>query len=152
MKSKTATFIGHRDCFELSIDLIKTAVEHLIKQGVTEFLNGGMGSFDWLCARAVYELKTSCHPEIHSYLVIPYLSFSIRERKYFEDVLYPEGFEKYHFKAVIPARNRFLVDHSAYAICYVKHNWGGAATTFRRAERQGLTLINLAETCGLAKQ
>ena len=145
MKSKTAPFIGHRDCFGLSENLLKPAIEHLLEQGVTEFLNGGMGSFDWLCARTVYELKKSSHPEIHSYLVIPYLSFSIREKKYFDDIIYPEGFEKYHFKAAIPARNRYLVEHSAYAICYVDHDWGGAAKTYQRALRQGLTIINLAD-------
>ena len=96
---------------------------------------------------SAYELKISSHPEIRNYLVIPYLSFSIREKKYFDDILYPEGFEKYHFKSAIPARNRYLVEHSAYAICYVNHSWGGAATTYRRAEKQGLTLFNLAE-CG----
>lgn len=147
MKNKTATFIGHRDCFGISLDLVKSSIERLLEQGVTDFLNGGMGSFDWLCARAVYELKISRHPEIRNYLVIPYLSFSIREKKYFDDILYPEGFEKYHFKSAIPARNRYLVEHSAYAICYVNHSWGGAATTYRRAEKQGLTLFNLAE-CG----
>ena len=105
MKNKTATFIGHRDCFGISSDLVKSSIERLLEQGVTDFLNGGMGSFDWLCARAVYELKISSHPEIRNYLVIPYLSFSIREKKSFDDILYPEGFEKYHFKSAIPARN-----------------------------------------------
>lgn len=80
MKHKTATFIGHRDCFGISSDLVKSSIERLLEQGVTDFLNGGMGSFDWLCARAVYELKISSHPEIRNYLVIPYLSFSIREK------------------------------------------------------------------------
>lgn len=80
MKNKTATFIGHRDCFGISSDLVKSFIERLLEQGVTDFLNGGMGSFDWLCARAVYELKISSHPEIRNYLVIPYLSFSIREK------------------------------------------------------------------------
>ena len=87
MKNKTATFIGHRDCFGISSDLVKSSIERLLEQGVTDFLNGGMGSFDWLCARAVYELKISSHPEIRNYLVIPYLSFSIREKKYFDDIL-----------------------------------------------------------------
>ena len=78
-------------------------------------------------------------------LVIPYLSFRIRERKYFDDILYPEGFEKYHFKAAILERNRFMVNHSSYALCYVDHDWGGAAKTYRLAVRQGLRSINLGE-------
>ena len=54
-----------------------------------------------------------------------------------------EGFEKYHFKAAIPARNRYLVDNAAYALCYVTHGWGGAAQTLERAQKNGLTIINL---------
>ena len=82
---------------------------------------------------------------IHNYLVIPYLTFTILEKKYFDSIVYPEGFEKYHFKAAIPARNRYLVDNSGYALCYVKHSWGGAAKTLERAKKKGLTVINLGE-------
>lgn len=62
-----------------------------------------------------------------------------------EDWDYPEGFEKYHFKAAILERNRFMVNHSSYALCYVDHDWGGAAKTYRLAVRQGLRIINLGE-------
>ena len=103
-----------------------------------------MGAFNWLCARQVYQAKQQ-YSEVECLLVIPYLSFLIRERKYFDDILYPEGFEKYHFKAAILERNRFMVNHSSYALCYVDHDWGGAAKTYRLAVRQGLRIINLGE-------
>lgn len=125
-KSTTATFIGHSECYGLDESRVYAAIERLIHAGVATFLCGGMGDFDWLCARQVYQAKQQ-YPQVESLLVIPYLSFRIRERKYFDAILYPEGFEKYHFKAAIPARNRFLVNHSAYALCYVNHDWGGAA-------------------------
>lgn len=102
------------------------------------------GAFDWLCARQVYQAKQQ-YSEVECLLVIPYLSFRIRERKYFDDILDPEGFEKYHFKAAIPERNRFMVNHSSWALCYVDHDWGGAAKTYRLAVRQGLQIINLGE-------
>ena len=75
----------------------------------------------------------------------PYLTINITEPEYFDDIIYPEGFEKYHFKAAIPARNRYLVDNAAYALCYVTHDWGGAAQTLERAQKKGLTIINLGE-------
>ena len=59
----------------------------------------------------------------------PSLPLSLSSSLSYHDTIYPEGFEKYHFKAAIPARNRYLVDNSAYAICYVTHDWGGAAKT-----------------------
>ena len=143
-KEQTAIFIGHKECYGVQTEEVRREIEKIIALGVTDFLNGGMGGFDWMCARIVYDLKKS-YPQIKNYLVIPYLTFNIAEPKYFDATIYPEGFEKYHFKAAIPARNRYLVDNSAYAICYVTHDWGGAAKTYQRATKKGLTIINLGE-------
>ena len=143
-KEQTATFIGHKECYGVSSEKVREEIIKLIENGVTDFLSGGMGSFDWMCARIIFELKKA-YPHIHNYLVIPYLTFTILEDKYFDSIIYPEGFEKYHFKSAIPARNKYLVDNSAYAICYVTHGWGGAAQTFEKAVKKGLTIINLGE-------
>ncbi|CAK7024078.1 MAG: hypothetical protein EUB_02258 [Eubacterium sp.] len=143
-KETTATFIGHKDCYSVKSEDVRTEIIKLIDAGVTDFLSGGMGSFDWMCARIVHDLKET-YPQINNYLVIPYLSFHIAEESYFDSIIYPEGFEKYHFKAAIPARNKYLLDHSAYALCYVTHGWGGAAQTYERAIKKGLKIINLGE-------
>ena len=143
-KETTAIFIGHRDCYEVNYDSIRNAAIELINCGVIDFLNGGMGAFDRICAKVVYDLKTN-YPHISNHLVIPYLTYNIVEKKYFDSVIYPSGFEKYHFKAAIPARNRYLADNCTYAICFVNHSWGGAAQTFKRAVQNGVTVINLAD-------
>lgn len=143
-KENTATFIGHKECYRLNPEDVREEIRKLIENGVTVFLSGGMGTFDWMCARIVFELKKTS-PHISSYLVIPYLSFNILEKKYFDSIVYPEGFEKYHFKAAIPARNKYLVDNSAYSLCYVTHDWSGAAQTLKKAVKKGLTVINLGE-------
>lgn len=144
MREYTCCFIGHSECYSLSEERVQTAIEALINQGVTDFLCGGMGNFDWMCARLTYGLKRE-YPHIRCDLVIPYLTFCVLEPKYFDSIVYPEGFEKYHFKAAIVARNRYLVDQSAYALCYVTHSWGGAAQTYRRAEKKGLQIKNLSD-------
>ena len=132
MRDKTATFIGHKDCYGVQEEVVRSYIIELIESGVTEFLCGGMGSFDWMCARIVYKLKKQ-YPQVRSFLVIPYLTFNVLDREYFDDVIYPEGFEKYHFKAAIPARNKYMIENSAYAVCYVDHGWGGAAQTYAKA-------------------
>ena len=142
MRDKTATFIGHSECYGVDNAAVRFAIIALIEKGVSEFISGGMGGFDWICARAVYELKKE-YPHIRNSLVIPYLTFTIRNRELFDDVIYPDGFEKYHFKAAIPKRNRYLIDNSAYAICYVKHGWGGAAKTYEMAKKQKLEIIDV---------
>ena len=142
MIEKTATFIGHNECYGIDRDAVRRVVISLIEKGVTDFLNGGMGGFDWLCARVVYELKRD-YPQIRNYLVIPYLTFTIRNKDLFDDVIYLDGFEKYHFKAAIPKRNRYLIDNSAYAVCYVKHGWGGAAQTYEVAKKRNIEIIDI---------
>jgi len=151
MNDKSAIFIGHKECYGLDSSRVHSEILKLIDDGVTDFYNGGMGNFDWMCARIVYDLKKE-HPHIRNYLVIPYLTFTIMETKYFDSIIYPDGFEKYHFKAAIPARNKYLVDNAGYALCYVTHSWGGAAKTLERAKKKGLTIINIGEKQNDEKQ
>ena len=143
-RNTTATFIGHSKCSGINPQEVRGEIIKLIECGVCEFLCGGMGQFDKMCAGLVAELKGT-YRDIHSYLVIPYLTFRVNNDKLYDSIIYPEGFERYHFKAAIPARNRYLVDNSIYAVCYVTHEWGGAARTFARAKKKGLTVINLGD-------
>lgn len=142
MKEQTALFIGHGECYGVRREDVSIAARELIEKGDKDFLCGGMGDFDWIAARAVYELKAE-YPDITVNLVIPYLTFNIRNKELFDEIIYPDGFEKYHFKAAILQRNRYMVKESAYAICYVTHGWGGAAKTFEYAKKQGLHIVNL---------
>lgn len=80
-KEQTSTFIGHKECYGASSEQVREEIIKLIENGVTDFFSGGMGSFDWMCARIVFELKKN-YPRIHNYLVIPYLTFTILEEKY----------------------------------------------------------------------
>ena len=138
----TATFIGHNECYGVTKEQIKVAIVELIEKGVIYFLSGGQGGFDRTCAGCVKELKEK-YPQINNILVIPYLNFSVFNKDIFDLILYPEGFEKYHFKAAIPARNKYMVNNSGYAICYVTHGWGGAAQTYEIAKKKGLKIINI---------
>ena len=138
----TATFIGHNECFGLSAEKLKNAIRELIEKGVTDFLSGGQGGFDRLCGRCVYELKKE-YPHINNYLVIPYLSFNVYDKELFDSIIYPDGFQKSNFTSAIPARNRYMVDTSRYALCFVAHSCGGAAKTYERAKKKKLQIINL---------
>lgn len=143
-RAHTAMFIGHDDCHFLSEAAVTAAIEALICRGVTRFLSGGQGAFDRLCARCVSGLKEK-YPSVRNLLVIPYLTFTIFDKTLFDEIVYPDGFERYHFKAAIPARNKYMVQKSAFAVCYVCRDWGGAAQTCRLARKAGLILTNLAD-------
>ncbi len=139
---KTAVFIGHNECFGLSEKKLRAKIIECIESGVTRFLNGGQGGFDRISAVSIFKLKKK-YPHIKNILVIPYLTFNVFNKDIFDEITFPEGFEKYHYKEAIPKRNRFMVEQSDIAICYVHHSWGNAAKTHNFAEKQGLKIINL---------
>lgn len=85
----SAIFIGHKECFDISREQIKGAIIELAEKGVTEFFNGGQGTFDRICAGCVKELKSK-YPHIRNILVIPYLSFNIFDKNIFDLIIYPE--------------------------------------------------------------
>ena len=138
----TAVFIGHNECYGVSTQQVEQVIIDHIQKGVTVFMSGGQGGFDRLCAGCVHRLKKQ-YPDIINCLVIPYLTFTVFDKDIFDNIIYPDGFEKYHFKAAIPARNRYMVDNAAFAICYVTHGWGSAAKTYERAIKKKLNVINL---------
>ena len=142
MVENAALFIGHSECYGISAEQVEPIIIDLINQGVYIFYSGGQGGFDRLCAGCVYRLKKK-YPQIKNYLVIPYLTFSIFDKNIFDEIIYPEGFEKYHFKAAIPARNKYMIDNASTAVCYVNHGWGGAAQTYNKALKKNLKIINL---------
>lgn len=134
---KCAVFIGHNECYVVSVQQVEQAIINLINKGVTVFMSDGQGGFDRMCAGCVHRLKKQ-YPDIINCLVIPYLTFTVFDKNIFDDIIYPEGFEKHHFKAAIPARNKYMVDNAAFAICYVTHGWGYAAKTYERAKKRNL--------------
>ena len=142
MERRTAAFIGHSDCAALDDRKLMDALTKTADEGYQIFLNGGMGQFDLKCARYVSELKRS-YAGIQSILVILYLSFRGFPQGLFDDIIFPEELEGCRYKAAIPRRNRYLVDHSGLVLCYVNHDWGGAAKTYAYARRRGKRIVNL---------
>lgn len=141
MKDKTVVIIGHRETGDLKETDISQQIEKLINQGYIYYLCGGMGQFDMLCARCLYKLKMR-YTQIKCFLIIPYLTASIQNKVYFDEIIYPEGFEKYHYKSAILQRNKYMVKKASLAFCYVCYNFGGAVKTFNYAKKQGLQIIN----------
>ena len=138
----TATFIGHARCYGLSEALVEAEIRKLIEGGVDHFLCGGKGDFDGICAKIVHDLKAE-YPNIVSELVLPYPGFQPFDPERYDCFLAPEGYETWNYKAVYEKRNRYMLEHSDVALCYVVHEWGGAAKTLRVAKRLGLPVIEM---------
>lgn len=142
----TALFIGNRDCTEIKTIDVEKAVIKAIASGIRIFLNGGQGYFDRTAARAVHNLKQQQYPFIKSYLILPYMTFKNYDDSLYDEAIFP--FEKhiesyYTYIGNIQKRNRWMVDHSCMAICYLNHTTGGAGKTFTYAKKKELTIIDL---------
>ena len=70
---------------------VSEQIEQLINNGYSHFLCGGMGQFDMLCARCLFLLKKK-YLNVKSFLVIPYLTASVQNSNYFDEIIYPDGF------------------------------------------------------------
>ena len=140
-KEKTAVFIGHRECYRLSEEVLNREIIKLIDKGVDTFLNGGMGGFDSMCMKSIIRLK-NMYSHIKHYLVIPNPDFKGCDFKNFDEVIYP-GLEKYQYRYAIPKRNKWMVNNAGFAVCYVNHGFGGCINTYRNAIKSGLEMVNL---------
>lgn len=147
------TFAGHREVYQSGIGgRLESEIEKLLQvDHEFLFLTGGMGQFDGMGAGAVRAAKRR-HPEknITLALVQPYLSNRLNaDKEYYESrydqIIIPEELDAAHYKAAIGLRNRWMVDQADTVIAYVYRDFGGARTTVRYAQRQGKTVINLAE-------
>ncbi len=155
MKDKTCCFTGHRDIPEHEREKVKKlllfTIEKLIERGVIFFGSGGALGFDTLAAQAVLELKQK-YPQIKLIMVYPCKDQTAfwsekdiaeynRIKAASDKVVYTS--EKYD-KSCMFKRNRHLVNHSGYCVCYLTRQTGGTAYTVRYAKENGLAIINLA--------
>nr|WP_325194482.1 SLOG family protein [uncultured Oscillibacter sp.] len=156
LRQRTCCFTGHREIPEKDLlgilERTKQAVRRLIKQGVIFFGVGGAIGYDTEAAKLLFRLRATDYPQIKVILVYPFEGFtshwSDEQRAEYAQLL-PQ-----YDKAVCAAqrasreaylaRDRHLVDGSAYCIAYCTRNSGGTAYTLRYAQQEGLKIFNTA--------
>lgn len=157
-RSQTCCFTGHRVFRPDELPRVRAALErHILflhdERGVRYFGAGGALGFDTLAAETVLDLRAGRCPDLRLILVLPcpdqadrwpqadrekYAGLKLRADKVV--VLAPA-----YRSGVMHARNRHLVDHAAWCICYQYKNEGGTAYTVDYARRRGLAVFNCAE-------
>lgn len=136
-------FFGHRDAPETVREDLSAAIKELIaKDGVEVFYVGNHGQFDAYVRSVLRQLQV-CYPRIRYAVVLTDLTSQTRKYKDYNDTMFPEGIELVHPRYRIDWRNRWMLKHSQFVICYIHHHWGGAAKYMQVAQRQGKTIINL---------
>ena len=157
LRQRTCCFTGHREIPAKDLPSIlrrtEQAIRQLIEQGVVFFGVGGAIGYDTEAAKLLFRLSATDYPQIKVILVYPFEGFTSRwsdeQREEYARLL-PQ-----YDKAVCVAqsasreaylaRDRHLVDGSAYCIAYCTRNSGGTAYTLRYAMDKGVEIYNVAE-------
>lgn len=150
-KMKRCCFCGHSNIWNSGVnERIRNVAEDLIvNHGIKDFWVGNYGAFDSYAASAIRELKCQ-YKHIELDLIIPYITNPINEYKElyyknYDNIIIadiPEGTPKrFH---IIKA-NEYMINNSAYLICYIEWSWGGAAKTYEYAKKKNLQIFNVAE-------
>ena len=138
----TVTFFGHSQIAGEKIPFIENSlrnhIEVLICQGAEEFLLGGYGKFDYICAKILTEFKNK-YSEINRVLVIPYLDRKYDNRLY-DSSWYPP-LETVPKRFAISRRNEYMVNKADTVVCYIDHSWGGASKSVEYAKRKNKSII-----------
>lgn len=136
-------FFGHKDTPADVKPALYSAIEELTtKYGVSTFYVGNQGTFDAYVRSTLRQLQEK-YPHIRHAVVLAYMPGKQTAFDDFSDTLLPEGIEVVHPRYALDFRNRWMLRESQFTICYVHHQWGGAAKYVRMAFRQGKTVINL---------
>ena len=134
------TFFGHRECFGVDSQVLQRAIEDLIHKGENTFYVGNQGQFDSAVYSCLKQLRKK-HPHIRVCIVLAYLPTENNEYDDMTDTMYPEI--EGHPKFAIERRNRWMIDHSDFLLCYINHTWGGAYKFAQLAKRRGKMVINI---------
>jgi len=136
------TFFGHRDCYGLDEERLRSAIGVLIQQGTDTFYVGNQGSFDSI-VRSYLKMLQGRYPHIRYHVVLAYLPVKKREYDGFSDTVFPEEIASVHPKFAIDCCNRYLIDTADICLCYVNQTWGGVYKFARLAKCRGLRIFNL---------
>ena len=157
MRLKTACFTGHRDIPAIEVkgvtERTERAIQRLYDKGVRFFGVGGALGYDTLAAEVLFRLRASYMLDIKIILVYPFDGFTDRWKP--AQVANHETRLPFYDKVVrvadkpsreaYLARDRHLIDSSAYCIAYQTRDSGGTAYTTRYARSLGIDVYNVAE-------
>ncbi len=156
-RETSCCFTGHRRISEQDILWLRRRLREeilaLVKEGVGTFFAGGALGFDTIAAQEVLRVRAMGLSNLRLVLALPYVGqeeqWSQRNAAIYrsllrqaDEVVYmAEGYRR----GVMHQRDRYMVDHSAYCICYLVQETGGTAYTAQYAREQGVLVRNLAE-------
>lgn len=138
------SFFGQKDTPSTVKPLLEQTVQRLIKENEDiTFLVGTHRAFD-LMAQSVLKNAAERYPRASCYIVLSYLPVD-NSKQYELPTLCPEGIECAPKKFAITFSNNYMVNECDTVLCYISHDWGGAAQFVEKAKKKGKAIVNLAD-------
>lgn len=153
MKNKSCCFTGHRQILprdEANLkNELKNQIERMIQLGAEQFYCGGALGFDILAAVCVLEAK-KLHPNISLVMALPCRGqdkyYNTYQRRLFnhikdnaDNIIYTH--DGAYTVSCMHERNRYMVEHCAYCICYLRKQRGGTKYTADYARSHGVDIV-----------
>ena len=137
-------FFGHKDTPESVKPVLEAAVKKIIERypDIT-FYVGNNGNFDRMVLSILKSLSQD-FPTISYAVILAYLPIGKSAEFDGLSTIYPEGIESVPKKYAISYRNDWIVKKADMVICYITHNYGGAAKFVEKARKNGKFVYNLA--------
>lgn len=138
-------FFGHKDTQSAVKPLLEQTVQRLIEENEEiTFLVGTHGAFD-LMVQSVLGQAARKYPQITCHIVLSYIPVDKNSEQCALPTLVPEGIENIPKRFAISFCNNYMVNECDTVVCYITHDWGGAAQFVQNAMKKGKVIFNLAE-------
>ena len=137
-----SNYIGNKEDEKRIIDFL----EYRLKQKSCDFFLGGYGGFDNFCYTISKRYREK-YKDSKLIFVTPYIDEGyLRKRSgnSFDEIIYPQ-IENVPPRYAITHRNRWIVEKSDIIIAYGNHNYGGAYTMYKYAQKCKKESYNIAE-------
>lgn len=142
------SFFGHANTTSSTYPLLEQTIIELSKHNDDiSFLVGTHGAFDRM-AQTALKSATEQYSHIKAHIVLAYYDPTVIKddwEQYKLPTIYPEGIEKAPKRFAIDFRNKYMINECNTIICYISHDWGGAAKYVKIAEKKHKKIINLAK-------
>ena len=144
----TVALFGHReidDLRRLEKKLIPV-IENLIRtKSFVSFWIGRHGEFDEFAASVIKSVQRKTGAENSELvLVLPYTIAHLSDyENYYDQILIPECIYGLHPKAIITAKNQYMIDQCDLAVFYVERTFGGAYAAMKYAKKKNKETLNL---------
>lgn len=133
----SCTFFGHRDCsISIKASLRAVIMKLIENDNVDTFYIGNHGSFDHYVLSLIKELSF-LYPHIQYAVVLNRIPDTAAD----VNSILPEGIETIHPRFTISWRNKWMIEHSDYVVCYVVRAWGGAYQFSELAKKKNKKII-----------